>query len=206
MRNLLIAVAILGSSVAPADAQVSVGIAAPGISIGINVPTYPPLAPVPGYPVYYAPGLNVNYFFYDGLFWVYQGDNWYASSWYNGPWQIVAPYAVPVYVLQVPVRYYRVPPPYFRGWRVDAAPHWGEHWGRDWQQRRGDWERHDRRPPPPAPPPAYQRQYEGSRYPNAVEQQHAIRTQNYRYQPREEIGRQHYQSAQRPAGPRSTDH
>ena len=42
--------------------------------------------PVPGYPVYYAPGLVSNYFFNDGMYWVYQDDNRYASSWHNGPW------------------------------------------------------------------------------------------------------------------------
>jgi len=50
------------------------------ISIGINVPTYPHLVAVPGYPVYYAPALNANYFFYDGRYWVLEGDNWYVSS------------------------------------------------------------------------------------------------------------------------------
>jgi hypothetical protein len=38
------------------------------------------LVPVPGYPIHYAPQLNSNFFFYDGLYWVYQGDNWYAST------------------------------------------------------------------------------------------------------------------------------
>jgi hypothetical protein len=56
------------------------------VSIGINVPIYPRLVVVPGYPVYYAPQLDSNYFFYDGLYWVFQDDNWYQSSWYNGPW------------------------------------------------------------------------------------------------------------------------
>jgi len=63
----------------------------------------PALFRVPGYPVYYAPRLNANYFFYDGLYWVFHGDNWYASSWYNGPWWFVDSYAVPVYVLRIPV-------------------------------------------------------------------------------------------------------
>ena len=67
---------------------------------------YPQLVPVRGYPVYYAPQLNSNYFFYDGMYWVYQRDNWYASSWYNGPWGLVAREAVPLYVLRIPVRYY----------------------------------------------------------------------------------------------------
>lgn len=37
--------------------------AAVQVSIGINLPIYPNLVVVPGYPVYYAPQLNANYFF-----------------------------------------------------------------------------------------------------------------------------------------------
>ncbi len=91
MRKPLFILLILLCSMATATAQVTIGIGVPGVSIGINFPVYPQLVPVPGYPVYYAPQANSNYFFYDGMYWVYAGDNWYASSWYNGPWQIVTP-------------------------------------------------------------------------------------------------------------------
>ena len=195
MRNALIALWImLLSSITSVSAQVSVGIGLPGISIGINLPVYPDLVPVPGYPVYYAPQVSSNYFFYDGMYWVYQRDNWYASSWYNGPWMLVAPEAIPLFVLRVPVRYYRRPPVYFREWRSDAPPHWGEHWGNSWEQRRNGWDMWDRGAvPPPAPLPIYQRQYSGNRYPR-VEQQQALQTQNYRYQPQDDVVRQHYQA------------
>jgi len=155
-----------------AQVSIGIGIAVPGLSIGINLPAYPSLALVPGYPVYYAPRLSANYFFYDGLYWVFQGDHWYASSWYNGPWGRVRPEMVPVYVLRVPVRCYRQPPPHFRGWRPDAPPRWDEHWGGDWAQRRGGWDKWDRKSvPAPAPLPTYQRQYSGDRYPQQFEQQ-----------------------------------
>ena len=139
MRTLLGVLWILLGAISSAAAQVSVGIAMPGVSIGINLPTYPQLVRVPGYPVYYAPQMNSNYFFYDGLYWVYQRDNWYASSWYNGPWGLVGPEAVPLYVLRVPVRYYRQPPAYFHGWRSDAPPRWDEHWGNAWSQNHSGW-------------------------------------------------------------------
>ena len=195
MRNALIALWImLLASITSVAAQVSVGIGLPGVSIGINVPVYPELVPVPGYPVYYAPQVSSNYFFYDGMYWVYQRDNWYASSWYNGPWMLVAPEAIPLFVLRVPVRYYRQPPVYFRGWRSDAPPHWGEHWGNSWEQSRSGWDMWDRHAlPPPAPLPVYQRQYSGNRYPR-LEQQQALQTQNYRYQPQDDVVRQHYQA------------
>jgi hypothetical protein len=201
MRYGLIVLWMLFWSVTSAIAQVSIGVAFPGVSIGINLPLYPEFERVPGYPVYYAPRVDANFFFYDGMYWVYQRDNWYASSWYNGPWGRVGPEVVPLFVLRIPVRYYRVPPAYFRGWRPDAPPRWGEHWGNQWEQRRSGWDRWDRNSvAAPAPLPVYQRQYSRDRYPH-VEQQHTLHAQNYRYEPRDAVVRQHYQeqAAQRRA-------
>jgi hypothetical protein len=148
---------------------------------------------VPGYPVYYAPGVDTNYFFYDCLYWVYQDDEWYTSSWYNGPWRLVPPDSVPLYILRVPVRYYRHAPAYFRGWRADAAPRWGEHWGRGWEEHHRGWDHWNRRSVPAAAPlPSYQRRYSGDRYPRG-DQQRELQGRNYRYQPHENIGRQHFQ-------------
>ncbi len=201
MRYRLVVLLMLLCSATAAPAQVSIGIGLPGVSIGINLPLFPELVPVPGYPVYYAPQLDSNYFFYDGMYWVYQGDDWYASSWYNGPWGRVGPEFVPLYVLRIPVRYYRRPPAYFRGWQRDAPPRWGEHWGHDWDQRRSGWDKWDRRSAPaPAPLPTYQRNYAGDRYPR-VEQQQALHSQNYRYQPKEPVVREHYQQQKAPVAP-----
>src|SRR5580765_953300 len=58
MRCAFIALWMLSWSVTPAIAQVTVGIGLPGASIGINLPLFPELVPVPGYPVYYAPGVS----------------------------------------------------------------------------------------------------------------------------------------------------
>ncbi len=198
MRYLIVALSLLLGSVSQADAQVSVGVgvALPGVQIGINVPAYPRLVAVPGYPVYYAPALGTNYFFYDGAYWVYHGDSWYVSSWYAGPWYVVSPDHVPVYLLRVPVRYYRYPPAYFRGWRADRPPRWGERWGHDWEARRAGWDRWDRRAVPRAAPlPVYQRSYVGDRYPHEVDQQRSIRSARYGYQPREPVTRQHFGDA-----------
>ena len=185
MRHLLIAMSILTAPLA-AQAQFRVDIGFPSVNIGINMPAYPQLVLVPGSPVYYAPRASSNFFFYDGLYWVYRSDNWYSSSWYNGPWQSVDPDYVPSYVLRVPVRYYRQPPSYFRGWRADAPPRWGQHWGRDWAASRSGWDHWSRQSVPrPAPLPSYQRQYSGERYPRALEQQRAILSENYRHQSRE---------------------
>ncbi len=163
------------------------------VSIGINVPVFPRLVLVPGYPVYYDPAINLNYFFYDGLYWVFVRDRWYASSWYNGPWGYVEHYRVPLYVLRVPVRYYRQPPAYFRGWHADAPPRWDERMGRGWEQRHSKPDQWDRQPAPePAPVPGYQREYSGKRYPREDERQHSIRNENYRYEPREAITQERF--------------
>lgn len=203
MRALLLALPMLFGAVPAAQAQLSVGvgISLPGVNIGINLPAYPQLVRVPGYPVYYAPSADNNYFFYDGLYWVYEDDNWYSSDWYNGPWHAVSPAYVPVYVLRVPVRYYSRPPQYFRHWRADAPPRWGDHWGRDWERRHSGWDRWNRNAmPAPAPLPVYQRHYSGDRYPHAADRQRELRARNYRYQPRELVSRQQYQ---RPVAPRT---
>ncbi len=193
MRNKLTLLWMLVCAAAPAWAQVSVRIGLPSIDIGINLRLYPELVPVPGYPVYYAPQMDSNYFFYDGMYWVFQGDDWYASSWYNGPWSLVEQDLVPVFVLRIPVRYYRQSPVYFRGWRPDAPPRWGERWGNDWQQRHQGWDKWNRSMPAARPPlPVYQRNYTGDRYPQLREQQ-TLQNKNYRYQPHDPLVRQQVQ-------------
>ena len=183
MRKTLIALLFTFGAAMPALAEVRV-------SIGINVPVYPTLQRIPNYPVYYAPGVRANYFFYDGLYWVFDDGEWYASDWYNGPWHVVDRYEVPVYLLRVPVRYYRYAPPSFRTWRAEAAPLWHVYWGPTWAERRAGWDRWDRRSvPAPAPLPVYQRQFSGDRYPR-LEQQVDIRARNYRYEPRERAARE----------------
>jgi hypothetical protein len=193
MRYQAILFSVLCSAATFAGAQqFSVHFSDPHVSIGVNFPVYPEFVRVPGYPVYYAPRVNTNVFFYDGLYWVYHHDTWYASTWYNGPWSEVVPEAVPVYVLRVPVRYYRAPPAYFSYWAADAAPRWDQHWGSAWAQQRIGWDRWDRSSVPAAAPlPVYQRQYTGARYPR-VEQQVVIQSQQYRYQPRDTVVRQYY--------------
>ena len=194
MRYLLIALTILLCPVSTGYADVSVGVGVPGINIGINMPAYPDLVPVPGYPVYYDPDIDANYFFYDGLYWVFENGQWYASSWYDGPWRLVDPYDVPVFLLRIPVRYYRRPPPFFLGWRPDLPPHWGEHWGHRWEHRRGGWEHWNRHAVPRrAPLPRYQREYRGERYPRAPQERFSIRSHQYPYRPHERITRQRFE-------------
>ena len=186
---------LLTSTTAIGQVSVGVGIAVPGFSIGINIPSYPELVPIPGYPVYYAPQLGVNLFFYDGLYWTLAEDNWYYSSWYDGPWYLVQPELVPAFILRVPVGYYRRPPSYFFGWNRAAPPRWGEHWGRGWERKRRGWDRWDRASMPQrAPLPQYQRRYPRDRYPGA-NQQRNLENRYYRYTPRDSRDRSRLQQS-----------
>jgi hypothetical protein len=190
MRKQLIALGILLHFAGPVPAQVSFGLGFQTDDVSVSLSTYPNLVRVPGYPVYYASGLNSNYFFYDGMYWVFETDRWYSSSWYNGPWEMVDPEFIPVYLLRVPVRYYRRPPTFFIGWQANSPPRWGDHWGNDWAQHRSGWDRWNRRAmPAPAPLPTYQRKYTGDRYPSR-DQQPILQQRNYRHEARDPMVRQ----------------
>jgi hypothetical protein len=77
----LLGLVLLLCTAPPVAAQISVGIGVPSLDIGIHLPGLPSLTIVPGSPVYYAPQVNTNFFCYDGMYWVYQDESWYASSW-----------------------------------------------------------------------------------------------------------------------------
>jgi len=188
MRKALIAtLLVLATFSAPSFAGVSV-------SIGLNIPVYPAMAVVPGTPVYYAPNLNANYFFYDGMYWNFENDQWYASTWYNGPWAVVAPAAVPVYLWRVPVRYYRAPPAYFHGWAAGGVPRWDVHWGPAWVSSNAGWNHWDHNVVVArAPLPVYQRAYAGDHYPRA-EEQVRLHNEGYHYVPKDAVAREHYES------------
>ena len=176
MRKLLTTVVIAAIISAPVLASASV-------NLSINVVEYPVLQRIPGYPVYYAPRLHANYFFYDGLYWVYMDDAWYASPWYDGPWDLVAFDSVPLFLLRVPVRYYGYPPVFFNGWVRNAPPRWDTIWGPGWAHRHPNWQHWNRAAAPaPAPLPSYQRQFTRANYPNEV-QRRELAQQHYRYAP-----------------------
>ena len=128
----LAAVMILGLLAAPASELH----ATVGVSIGINLPGPPPLVPIPGTVIMYAPATPANYFYFVDQYWVFTHGRWHTSSGFNGPWVIVAPAYVPRPLLRVPVRYFRLPPREWRRWRPEAPPHWQPTWGRRWAEHR----------------------------------------------------------------------
>jgi hypothetical protein len=187
MKRFFLAVLFLAASVFPAAAQEY-------HDIDVDLPQYPEMVPVPDSPVYYAPEVDSNYFFYDGLYWDYYNDGWYSSPWYNGPWSFVEPIYVPTYLLWVPIRFYRRAPSYWRGWNAGRAPRWSEHWGRDWQARHNQIFRGPQRPGyARAPLPDYQRSYNRSNYPRAPQAQSQLHAQQYAYRPQERTVQQHYE-------------
>ena len=203
MKRILLAALLFLSSIFPAAAQEY-------YDIDVDVPQYPEMQPVPDSPVYYAPGVDSNYFFYDGLYWDYYGDRWYASPWYNGPWSWVDPVYVPTYVLWVPISYYRKPHHHWASWRRDRPPRWGDHWGRDWQARHNDIYRGRSGGTARAPLPDYQRGYNRANYPRQATQQNTLHSQHYAYRPQENVGQRYYdqrgiRAAQQQQGPQRTE-
>ena len=187
MKRLLLTVLLSLAAIFPAAAQEY-------YDIDVDLPQYPEMVPVPDSPVYYAPEVDSNYFFYDGLYWDYYNDGWYSSPWYNGPWSFVDPIYVPTYVLWVPIRFYRRPPHYWRGWNAHRPPRWSERWGRDWQVRHNqvfggrDRPRYGR-----APLPDYQRSYNRANYPRVPQTQSQLHSERYAYRPQEHTVQQQYQ-------------
>lgn len=187
MKRLVFSLLLSIAAALPASAQEY-------YDVDVDLPAYPEMEPIPDSPVYYAPAVDANYFYYDGLYWDFYSDGWYSSPWYNGPWTFVDPVYVPTYVLWIPVGYYRRPPAYFRGWHPHRPPRWGQHWGADWQRRHNEVYRGRAANVGRAPLPQYQRQYTRENYPRGLPQQAAIHRQQFGYQPRESVGRQQYQS------------
>lgn len=187
MKRPLLAACLFLASIFPAAAQEY-------YDIDVDLPQYPEMVPVEDSPVYYAPEVESNFFFYDGLYWDYCNDGWYSSPWYNGPWSYVDPIYVPTYILWVPIRYYRRPPHHWHGWNVHRPPRWSVRWGREWQVRHNQVFRGPQRPGyARAPLPDYQRAYNGASYPRVPQAQSQLHSQQYMYRPQERTVRQHYE-------------
>jgi hypothetical protein len=85
------------------------------INIGVGVPPLvlsapPQLVVVPGTPVYYAPEVSANLFFYKGRYYTVANGVWSRAPAYNGPWAVIQIGQVPAPVAAVPVEYYKIPP------------------------------------------------------------------------------------------------
>jgi hypothetical protein len=128
VSGVLIGDAIQGAEqkqAAPAPAPAPVVVMAPPPPPPVVVAAPPQLVVVPGTPVYYAPGLSVNYFVYRGRHYTHHNGSWFVAGVYNGPWTFVAVEHVPQPVLAVPVTYYKVPPGHLK--KQGGPPPWAGH-------------------------------------------------------------------------------
>ncbi|MBZ0168875.1 hypothetical protein MELA_02217 [Candidatus Methylomirabilis lanthanidiphila] len=89
---------------------VNIGAPSPPPPPPIAIAAPPPLVVVPGTPVYYAPGLSVNFFSYGRRYYTRHNGAWFMAANYSGPWTFIAVERVPRPVLAVPASYYKVPP------------------------------------------------------------------------------------------------
>ena len=120
MRGLALTVILALTAVSPVAADnLSIGVkiglpAPPPIVVAPSPPvviTRPPqLVIVPGSPVFYAPGVSINFFAYGGRYYSLHEGAWFVATTYGGPWATIAPARVPPPVLAVPVAYYKIPP------------------------------------------------------------------------------------------------
>jgi hypothetical protein len=109
-RMVLLAAAaamlFLGASATASDVKINIGLGVPPIVL-----TAPPqLVVVPGTPVYYAPDVSANLFFYKGRYYTVANSVWSMAPAYGGPWTVIQIGQVPAPVVAVPVEYYKIPP------------------------------------------------------------------------------------------------
>jgi len=144
MKRIIVLVSMLAlagaflSFPAPARAtSFSIGMRTDSVRLGIHIGEEPRLVVVPGTPVYEAPSLPYNYFYYGGGYYLYRGGTWFWGASYNGPWTVISIEQVPRPILRVPAEHYRERP---------------EHWKRGgpppWAMARRHEPRHERGPEP----------------------------------------------------------
>jgi len=110
------------------------------VHIGINLGAPPQLVVVPGTPVYYAPAVPYNYFFYGGQYYLFHQGAWLFAPTHNGPWSAIAVEYVPRPILSVPVPYYRAPPPHWKKHGRHGPPPWAPAWGHRKKWKGKDWD------------------------------------------------------------------
>jgi hypothetical protein len=97
---------VSGASATASDVKITIGLGVPPLVL-----TAPPqLVVVPGTPVYYAPEVSANLFFYQGLYYIVANGVWSMAPAYTGPWAVIQIGQVPAPVVAVPVEYYKIPP------------------------------------------------------------------------------------------------
>jgi len=130
---IALAAGLLAAPARGADVHIGINIGVPPPPPPVVVEAPPPLVVVPQTPVYYAPSLPYNYFYYGGLYYTLHDDHWFYAASFNGPWTFVTLERVPRPILAVPVRYYKVHPEH---WKKHGPPPWAGH-GRGHEHEHG---------------------------------------------------------------------
>ena len=106
MLAAALAILLSGASARASDVKINIGLGVP--SIVLTAP--PQLVVVPGTPVYYAPDVSANLFFYQGRYYTVANGVWSRAPAYSGPWAVIQIGHLPAPVVAVPVEYYKIPP------------------------------------------------------------------------------------------------
>src|SRR5207247_9380016 len=122
--GIVLAAGLLAAPARAADVHIGINIGVPPPRPPVVVEAPPPLVVVPRTPVYYAPSLPYNYFYYGGLYYTLHDDHWFYAASFNGPWSFVTVERVPRPILAVPVGYYHVRPEH---WKKHGPPPWAGH-------------------------------------------------------------------------------
>jgi hypothetical protein len=84
-----------------AETSISINIGPPAVVVA----SPPEMVVIPNSMVYYAPGVEVDLLFHKDYWYTRNGDRWFRSRSYNGPWKVVGRRVVPVEIVRVPRNY-----------------------------------------------------------------------------------------------------
>ena len=84
----------------------------------------PAVVLIPGTPVYYAPDVGIDLFFYSGRWYRKHNGYWYRATYYNGPWAYMSAQRVPTVLVHLPPDYYNVLPGHQRIPYGQLKKHW----------------------------------------------------------------------------------
>src|SRR5256885_5816989 len=102
---IALAAGLLAAPARGADVHIGINIGVPPPPPPVVVEAPPPLVVVPQTPVYYAPALPYNYFYYGGLYYTPHDDRWVYAASFNRPWAFVTLERLPRPVLALPGRF-----------------------------------------------------------------------------------------------------
>lgn len=105
-----------------AEVSVHIGIGVP-LPI-VVIPEPPAVVLIPGAPVYYAPDVGIDLFFYSGRWYREHNGHWYMATYYNGPWAYLPAPRVPAVFIYLPADYYHIPPGHQRIPYGQLKKHW----------------------------------------------------------------------------------